>query len=204
MTRKNPPDPHPQTAAHKSLGLNTTLRLLREDRDVSILDLGPALGANVEFWSRYQSRLYIQDFYRGYTRGSAENPDAPGSDIISSLLELSNETTFDVVLAWDLFNYLSLEALETLIRSLSPHCRPGTALFALISSQAQISATPTLFRIMDMESLGYEPTSQETRQCSRHQPRDLAKVMGRFQVSSSFLLRNGVQEYVFVFSESGP
>ncbi len=204
MTRKNSPDPNPKTSAHKSLGLTTLLRLLREDREAAILDLGPALGANVEFWSRYQSRLYIQDFYRGYARRIAELPDAPGEEIIPGLIQLGNGTTFDIVLAWDLFNYLSLEALETLMRCLSRYCRPGTALFALISSQPQISATPTHFRILDMETLDYEATSHETRPCSRHQPRDLTKVMGRFRVSSSFLLRNGVQEYVFVFPEGGP
>lgn len=188
-----------EPVVYKSLGLSALLGQLQSDYKYSILDLGQALGANVEFWSRFQCRLYIEDFYRGYSARIALGPEDSRETILAELLPFSQETCFDIILAWDLFNYLDPEELEALIGRLSSWCRQGTLLFALISSQPRIPAQPTVFRIVDCEQMIYETHTQEMRPCPRHQPRDLARLMARFAVSSSFLLRHGVQEYVFVY-----
>lgn len=198
MTRRILQDSPSQPAVYKSLGLSTLLRFLRDDRKHTVLDLGPALGANVEFWSRYQCRLHIEDFYRDFIARAAEENEESESTIFADLLAFKKETNFDIVLTWDLFNYLDLAQLAGLVRHLSRFCKPGAALFALISSQPDIPDQPTIFRILDTESMVYETRTQVTRRCPRHQPREVAKAMGLFQVSSSFLLRNGIQEYVFV------
>jgi 2-polyprenyl-3-methyl-5-hydroxy-6-metoxy-1,4-benzoquinol methylase len=201
MTRPILQDSPSQPAVYKSLGLSTLLRFLRDDRKPTILDLGPALGANVEFWSRHQCRLHIEDFYRDFiARASNENEESKAS-IFADLLAFNEELSFDIVLTWDLFNYLDLAQLEGLVRHVSRFCKPGAALFALISSQPDIPDQPTVFRILDTERMVYETRTQITRPCPRHQPREVAKAMGLFQVSSSFLLRNGIQEYVFVRGE---
>ena len=199
MTRPIVQDTPPQPSVYKSLGLSTLLRFLRDDRKHTILDLGPALGANVEFWARHPCRLYIEDFYRDFTaRAAEENEEEPKGANLADLMPFNDETSFDIVLTWDLFNYLNLAQLESLVRHVSHFCKPGAALFALISSQPDIPDQPTVFRILDTERMAYETRTQTTRPCPRHQPRELAKAMGLFQVSSSFLLRNGIQEYVFV------
>jgi predicted TPR repeat methyltransferase len=181
--------------------LSTLLRFLRDDRKHTILDLGPALGANVEFWSRHQCRLHIEDFCRDFIARAAEENQESKNAIFADLLAFKEETNFDIVLTWDLFNYLDLAQLAGLARHVSRFCKTGAALFALISSQPDMPDQPTVFRILDTERMVYETRTQVTKPCPRHQPRDVARAMGPFQVSSSFLLRNGIQEYVFVRGE---
>jgi len=195
--RENPVSP----AVHKSLGLNALLNWVRGDRSYSILDLGPALEENVRFWSQFSCRLHIHDFYRSYLEWKAAVVPKEESEkaAFSALLPFCDETVFDIILAWDIFNYFDLRELEALVQRLSGWCRPGTRLFALISSLPKISVSPTMFRILNREQMVYEIPSQATRPCPRHQPRDIVKLMARFSVSSSFLLRQGIQEYVFVF-----
>ena len=115
------------------------------------------------------------------------------------MLPFSEETVFDIILVWDLFNYFDLRELEVLVQRLSRWCRPGTMLFALISILPDIPVSPTMFRILNREQLIHEIQTQETKPSPRHQPRDIVKLMAQYTVSCSFLLRQGIQEYVFEF-----
>jgi hypothetical protein len=201
MTLSAPRDTQVSPEVHKSLGLNALLNSVRGDRSYSILDLGPALEANVRFWSQFSCWLHIHDFYRSYREWKAAVVPEEESEeaAFSALLPFSDETVFDIILAWDIFNYFDLRELEALVQRLSRWCRRGTKLFALISSLPNISVSPTMFRILNREQMIYEIPTQDTRPCPRHQPRDIARLMARFTVSSSFLLRRGIQEYVFAF-----
>jgi hypothetical protein len=201
MTQSVPRETQVLPQVHKSLGLNALLGPVRGDRSYSILDLGPALEENVRFWSQFSCRLHIHDFYHSYReRKAAVVPEEKSEEAtFSALLPFGDETVFDIILAWDIFNYFDLRELKALIQRLSRWCRPGTRLFALISSLPNISVSPTIFRILNREQMIYEIPTQDTRPCPRHQPRDIARLMAGFTVSSSFLLRQGIQEYVFVF-----
>jgi hypothetical protein len=206
MSLSTPRETLASPAVCKSLGLKELLDTVREDESYSILDLGPALEENVRYWSQFSCKLHIQDFYRSFRDlKSAAVPEEELEEeesmeaALSELLPFGDETVFDIILAWDLFNYFDLRELEVLVQRLSRWCRPGTQLFMLISILPSIPASPTPFRILDREQMIHELPTQETRPSPRHQPRDIAKLMTRFTVSCSFLLRHGIQEYVFTF-----
>lgn len=201
MSSSTPRETVVSSAVCKSLGLNALLDTMLNDQTYSILDLGPALEENVRFWSQFSCRLYIQDFYRSYRdRKAAVAPEEESMETaLSVLLPFGDETIFDIILAWDLFNYFDRRELEMIVQRLSRWCRPGTKLFMLISILPNISALPTPFRILNHKQMIHEIATQETRPSLRHQPRDIAKLMARFKVSYSFLLRHGIQEYVFTF-----
>jgi hypothetical protein len=201
MTLSVPRDSVVSSEVCNSLGLNALLDTVRVDRSYSILDLGPALEENVRFWSQFSCRLYIQDFYRSYMEWKAKAATEEESEkaAFSVLLPFSDDTVFDIILAWDLFNYFELRELEVLVRRLSRWCRRGTRVFVLISSLPDISMSPTKFRILNHKQMIHEIAARETRPCPRHQPRDILRLMSRFTVSCSFLLRQGIREYVFSF-----
>ena len=201
MIRNAPPNPPSGSTAYSSLGLNALLRFLEDGHVYTILDLGPVLSANVEFWSRIPCRLHVEDFYSRYRERSSGSSEDAAESTFQDILCFGDGTRFDMVLAWDLFNYLDLNEIGSLIRRLALWCERGALLFALVSSQVTIPAEPRRFRILDTERLLVETGTMETRQNPRHQPRDLAKILSGFRVSSSFLLRNGVQEYVFIYGE---
>jgi len=201
MTLSTPEDNVVLSTVCKSLGLNHLLDTVGGNQSLSILDLGPALEDNVRFWSQFSCRLYIQDFYRSYRKRKASVVPEENSveTAFGALLPFSDEAAFDIILVWDLFNYFELRELEVLVQRLGRWCRPKTRLLVLISSLPDIPLTPTVYRIIDREKISHEIPTQETKSCPRHQPRDIARLMARFTVSCSFLLRHGVQEYVFTF-----
>jgi hypothetical protein len=199
MTPTSPQNSHLESIEYKSLGFNTLLDSLRMDGKHSVLDLGQPLGVNVDFWSRFPCRIYIEDFYRSYQEAIRSNPEVPGETLLPALLSVGAGTNFDIILAWDLLNYLNQEELDALIRCLGRWSLPGTLLFALISAHAQIPDEPSTFRILGRERMIYEMHTQKLRLSPRYHPKDLARLLAPFEVSSSFLLRNGIQEYVFAY-----
>lgn len=187
----------PETSA--SLALNVLYEQLRHQRKYHILDLGPALGGNVDFFSQFSCKVYIEDFYRTLTSFDYLSPEDGVSyqAVFEYLLPYRRNTRFDIILSWDIFNYLERDEFKALIRHLGRFCHKGTLLFALISTSKFIPEKPTTFRILDQKRLIYETNSSVLRQCPTYQQTDLNELMPDFRVRNSFLLRNGFKEYLF-------
>jgi hypothetical protein len=63
MNLAAPRDPQVSTSVYNSLGLRALLDRIQDDRGYTVLDLGPALAANVRFWSGFSCWLHIHDLY---------------------------------------------------------------------------------------------------------------------------------------------
>jgi hypothetical protein len=119
----------------------------------------------------------------------------------SSLIEVlpfSADEQFDVMLIWDLINYFNAEELKVLVRYLGADYARGGYFFAMGATAKEMPAMPTNYKILTAETLLYSTNSQDMRICPRYTPRDLALLMAGFHINSSYILRNGFQEYVFV------
>lgn len=186
--------------AHRSLALAALLKEIRHDRKLEVLDLGPAVGSNVEFLSRFGCKIYIEDLYAALSSRQPTGSDGgeAGPQFFADFLPLPETARIDVVLAWDRFDYLTRKELRHFIERLGRYCHTGTYVFALISYGKQIPAQPMRFRIVDEENLLYEPVTSGLRPSPRYAPAELNDVMRGFRVSRSFLLRHGIQEYLFV------
>jgi hypothetical protein len=190
---------------HNSLGLEALCQRLREGDACEILELGPARSVNIEFWSQFHPALYIADLRSSLPLPimQPENPEDPDAPVPepnwASLLNLPEGRFYNVILAWDLLNYMELSSVSSLIRYLTRFCRPEAVLFALIFDQKQMPEEITVYRVLDESHLIYESGGSGVQACPRHQPRALASLMSRYRISNSFRLRNGIVEYLFVY-----
>lgn len=187
-------------STHKSLALAALCQHLRHDRKYHILDLGAALGANIEFFSQFRCKLYIEDFYQSVAEELAfARTETPSPEhLCQKLLPYAEDVRFDVILCWDLFNYLPRHELQALLKHLTRYCQRGTLLFSLVATHHQIPARPILFKILDKENLIYEVGSADLRPSIEYKPRDLKLLMQDFQVANTFQLRSGMQEFLFM------
>ena len=190
----------------RSLGLGALLQQLEEGRLYSILDLGPARAGNLDFWAPTARRISFEDYYCTWAAKGFVKPEEGGSyfPLLAKLLSFREDARFDIVLAWDIFNYLDHDHVCALVEYIGRSCPPGAILMALVSSAAMIPARPTVFRIRDREHLSYENSSPIMRPSPRYQPRDIARMIPGFQVMHSFLLRHGIQEYLFLRKGANP
>ena len=183
---------------YRSLGFGLITGYLKEQSKPKILDLGPSVSANIAYLSQYHSKLYIENLSDSVHDINAAMHVGEGREqAIASCFQSYGDTQFDVILAWDLFNYLDLEALAKSMDYLSRYCRHGTRLYALVGIGKQILDSPSRFEIVDDDQLRYGVATDSGRRSPQHSIPDLLRRLPEFVVRRTYLLRNGMQEYVF-------
>jgi hypothetical protein len=186
---------------HKSFVLPGVLEFVKRPPKKIVLDLGPALGENIRRMEG--AKLYIANFFESLIEGGPASINARTfAASCARLLQYPDDVRFDLVLAWDLFNYLGLPEVQVLAQRLVALSRPGTLIMALLSIQKQIPDRPYRFVIRGQDTLRYEVQSKAMRDCPRHSEPDLLKRMAGFKVERGMLLRNGMRECVFVRDEA--
>lgn len=184
------------------MGLDALVGELAQEARYTILDLGPALGANVDFWSGFACKIHFADLYGTLAEaGFDESGEGPpwDSELLQRLLPFEPQTRFDIILCWDILNYLTPEQMISFVGRLAAFCKQGTYLFAQFWLSPRIPARPITFKIVDREHLRYANWDKETRSWAFFQPRDINRIMEEFRVAGSFLLRHGIQEYLFIY-----
>jgi len=183
---------------HRSLALPAVFAALSRGQRLNVLDLGAALGSNVERLSEYGCRLDIEDLYA--SKSAAAEGGSLGPEFFAEFLAPAEGRQFDLVLAWDLFNYLDRKELASLGSRLRQFCRPGALIFALVSYHKTIPAQPIRFRFVDQDQdqLIYERRTTVERPGPRFAPAEFNELLRGFRVDRSFLLRHGIQEYLFM------
>jgi len=190
--------------SQKSLGLRGLLPE-SDTATLRVLDLGPARSANLEFFSRYGGQLTVADFYSGLRAARAattSDEDERKAKAFAALLPFDKSTRFDLVLAWDLLNYLTPQEQHALMTCLEPYCLAGTAILAFVSTQKEMPPAPSAYSIRDADTLVYEEREGRARPCPRYLEGDLLKRMQGLTVENRYQLRNGMLEYVFSYRMS--
>lgn len=208
-TEPAPPDElAPRREEHASPALEALVRQLETlppaPSRPSVLDLGPALGDNVVWFSRFGGRFRVADLYRSLAADERlalsfhERPEKA----LEQLLPPDDgegagaEGGYDLVLAWDLLNYLDREQLEALGRHLGNLVRPAGLLLALVATSRQIPAEPRRFHVLDRATLRYTTPVSRPRKSPAWPPAVVGSSFPAFTVDRSYLLRHGIQEYL--------
>ena len=186
------------TAGHRSPALKAVIDSLHPGSRHSVLDLGLPLGSNVEFLSAHACRVRVADFHRSLGGEPAESKaPAAFAGTLERMLPIAREECFDAVLSWDLFNYMRPDQITALMAWIAPSCHARTLVLAFIWNRPRIPLAPLRYRIVDSENVAWLGPLDAVRAAPRHSQPELARMMPTFAVKASFLLRNGIQEYVF-------
>jgi len=158
-----------------------------------VLDLGAACAENFGYFAP-RCRTYAIADLRLPLRLGAELWPHP-------LPRPGTAPPFDLILAWDLLNYLSADDLAQLAELFKGLSRPGTRLFGLVYTSADMPARPARFGIAGPTSLRYGGLTGARRPSPRYKEPELVRILDGFAVERVFLLRHGVGEYVFAFGD---
>jgi len=183
---------------HRSLALKSLCDRLHSNQNYSILDLGCASSENLSFFSQFSKKIHIGDLYRTLASFDYLSPeDGISLDVVFRyLLPFDRGAKFDLLFGWDLVNYLDPKQVEHLLRHLARHSRKGALLFLMISTKKKMPEEPRDYRVVDPQTLSYRNSSRIMSRSPRYQETDLRKMSGDFRVANSFLLRNGIKEYL--------
>jgi hypothetical protein len=195
-------DPRDSRWRQRSIALEKLLPALPEEGGLRVLDLGAANPSNLDFFTRRGGQLTVADFYRSYLPKRAALKEGAKAAVFSELLAYDPKTRFDLILAWDLLNYLKKDELTLLIEGLHPYCLPGTMVLAFVATTSHIPASPLLYRVEDARTLLCEVAPGPKRPCPRYLEQELLRLMPGLNVENRFQLRNGTLEYLFSYRKS--
>lgn len=185
-------------AGHRSLALKGLLDGLRGVVRPAVLDLGPPVGSNVDLFSALSCRVSVADLHRLLVRATLERAEPrPYETLLDRLPAPPTGERFAALLTWDLFNYMPPQQIATLMGRLRPALEAGAQLLAFVWTRPRIPLAPLRYRIIDSENVMAEGAREPQRAAPLYKQPELARLLPGFSVKSSFLLRNGIQEYLF-------
>ncbi len=179
----------PRAEIHRSPGLEAVLSDLTRGDAIRVLDLGPAVPENVEFYSAFATRVQVIDAFR-------DASDAAPAIRILGALAAQHRETFHLVLLWDLLNYVSSAQAADLVEAVVPLCHPEARCLAMVVTSDTMPASPRRYRVVDTSHLSYEESTVEVLGAPQMTPAALERVLRGFSIEHAFVLRNGIREYV--------
>jgi hypothetical protein len=193
---------------HRSPGITAIYNELKSSSRNNILDLGSSSGLSFNFFSQLSCNIHfesIDDFLKDLHSTPDKNFLTQLDDYLSSF---SQEKKFDVILAWDIFNYFDSESLKWLINRLSQHCRADTLLHMVKYIGRNIPATPRHYQIMDQYQIRI--CGQElwcSRPFSNLDTATMLKAMPGYSMEHTYLQHQGmtqdISEQVFRYQPDG-
>lgn len=167
------------------MALEHVITRLEDAPRPGVLDLGSPVSSNVALYARHGARMTFADLYRF---------DATPGDVLPG-----KAFHIDIVFAWDLLNYLSLEEIESLGESVREKCAPGAMVLALISCPGPMPAIPSYHAITGRDTLWVETKSAETTTSAGYSEQSLLRALPDITVKSRFQLRSSMVEYLFAW-----
>lgn len=182
-----------------SPGMETVLQRLHEEEPIRILDLGPSVGANIEYLSAFAHHIRVADLLaEGDRVDDAEDLEDHQAEADAQQMIPSRWGSFDLVFVWDVFDYLSEIRLRAIAGRLWEVCDLDARLFVTVSTTEYMPDNPLEHTIVDRSTLSLAARGPGRKKSPQWPPALIDRVLRGFSVERSFVLRCGLQEFVAV------
>jgi hypothetical protein len=177
---------------------HTVIQRLQSGGRWVVLDLGAAHSATIGTFGRFRCRLEIVDLADGLDSLNGETDARRMRQRAETLLPAKRSEPLDLVLCWDLINYLNQPALNAVMECVALRCKRGALAHGLIYYTAKaMPERPSTFLPVDDQHIAQQVYLGRDRPAPRYTPEDLQRCMPRYSVERGRLLRNGMQEFLF-------
>lgn len=163
-----------------------------------LLDFGPVIGTNVEFFGeRLGCKLFIEDLVSDLDRHTR----AGTLDALPGVLDARfrhADASVDGILCWDIFDFLDKASTHALSRQVIRMLRPGGAVMGLFCTAARTDHVSfTKYEIVDDASFKHRIHPGVGGVKRALQNRDIIRMFDGLKVAESFLLKTNVREFLF-------
>lgn len=171
---------------------------LADEKRWVILDLGAAHSEIIGLFSQYRCSLDIADLPASLeTLRQVDEPELLQA-LANKLIPRREDEKADLVLCWDLLNYLEPGAIDALMATVATRARPGALVHMLISfSSMHMPAQPCRYGVTGADQLVQYRVTTAEHHAPQYAPKTLEACLPAFDLERAMLLRNGMQEYLF-------
>lgn len=171
---------------------------LDPDRRHVILDLGAARAGTIDLFSALRCRLDILDLNAALPElFKFADPD-DRQRLLVGLMPRYEPEPANLVLTWNLLNYLTADDIRSLAELLTPSLAPDVRVHALIEYSSPLMPVTPGHWIPDSHArLHADQVDLEQVDSPRYSMRALERLMPQLEAERSVLLGNGLQEHLF-------
>lgn len=188
--------PH-RTLAHRSYGLEMVCEQLQRTADATVLDLGGKPTRNGDFFLQYAENFYVEDVLPSLHK----SPEEKGALLRQHALRFDEAVKFDVILAWDIFNFCSAEQVAAVYEKLRPHLHGHTLIFAFFYTGMEIPERSQKCYVQNEKEIALLPTPKKPAADSEFNAVTLLRILRDFSLAKTWIMKPGMQrgiyEYVF-------
>jgi SAM-dependent methyltransferase len=151
----------------RSSGLGEVARVLKSEEPICVLDIGATSATNIRYFTELGHRIYSEDLLDASSDPSLATKDEQGQTILDSKRFLTENLVlpngrFDVVLCWNLADYMEESLVKPVVARLWSVMKPGGVLLAFFHmKEAGPDAPCYRYNIVGPDTL--EMQSLETR-----------------------------------------
>ncbi len=190
---------------HRSPALTAIYNELASKNQVKrILDLGQMRADNFNFFSQLKCNIHVENLNDFVTSDAYQNDNELTNQLKKYLISQIGKQKFDLILAWDLFNYLPIESLKAFLEFMQPHCAENCMLHLLSYTQKNIPVSPRGFKIIDQYFIELDEPESTIRQKPTIATYNLLKHAPGYVMQESLLNKEGMHpglaEYLLRFS----
>jgi hypothetical protein len=187
----------PSSEIVASRGLATFLSLVSSRPAPDVVDLGPAIGANIAFLGeRIGCRIHVKDLYADLDRHAHEGILDRFAEFLGGRFT-GLDQSIDAVLCWDVFDYLLPAAASVLAGELIQALRPGGTLLAFFGTGKPGDRSFTRYLIVDEAHLRCRVSDAACGRERTLQNRDILRLFEGLDLFDSVLLKSGAREVLF-------
>ena len=170
------------------------LNLLAPRESPLLLDFGPVVGGNVEFYGeRLGCKLFIEDLVGEVDRHARAGTTGQLAESFKTRFRHA-DASVDGILCWDLFDFLDKASVQALAQQIVRMLKPGGAVMGLFCTSSVERSTYTKFEIVDEKNLRCRTHNGVGGARRALQNRDIIRMFDGLSVSDSFLLKNNTRE----------
>jgi hypothetical protein len=190
---------HPAHPTHPTQVMKNFIKGISAMPTPKILDIGPAVGSNLEFFLNHGIKVYVEDFVTAYLKPKY-------SLLLDGKITLNEPSFFeenfnyevnslDGLICWDYLCYIEPRFARVFVEKISSMLKSGGLVMAFFHTH-RITGPGMIhkYRIHNESSLEYIPTEMKTEFKKAFQIRDVSQLFGGFQSQRSYLLKHHVIE----------
>ena len=172
--------------------------LTRKENPV-VLDLGPVIGSNIEFFLKLGIKVCMEDFLAAYS-----NPKY--STLVDGKVTLNEQQflgenfnyaneSLDGLICWDFLSYLDPKFARTFVDRITARMKPDSLVLAFFRTQKSTAPVPLYkYRISSESFLEYIPVDRAMEIKKVYQTRDVTQLFTEFHSQKFYLLKHQVLE----------
>jgi len=196
---KTAPLPSAVYPTHPTSILKDFIAAMSKKTNPVVLDIGPVIGSNIEFFLNLGIKIYVEDFLSAYMNPKYTLTTDGKATLDEGKFFLENfdyaDGFFDGLLAWDLLSYLEPRFAKTFAERISAKMKPESLVLGFFPTHKSVEpASLHKYRILNDALLEYIPQEQKLEIKKAYQTRDVTQLFLEYETQRCYLLKHNLLE----------